>query len=256
MGDLSFRVSGAGIRCDAVRPAHIPRFRRLCPVTMSFHLAPFPAFSALRRSRAFFDRTFALAAAAFFARATRSAFVIVSRLRLPPILPPLRPVSLKNSKISIGSFGLSTGPAYAESPVKFLFTAKGHLVHNSIPMNPESATPKGENDEMASTIITETEEDAARLIDGLPKIDFPARRIGRANARFPRYERAAVRGKPRYRARALVPVPGSGVRQGGQEVISKWTNRKCGINYAVQVYLSRTAFARVSKGFAVCDAIA
>jgi hypothetical protein len=36
-------------------------------------------------------RFLAAAIAAFFARADRSSGVMVSRLRLPPILPPFRP---------------------------------------------------------------------------------------------------------------------------------------------------------------------
>lgn len=55
---------------------------------------------------AFFLRISADFAAAFFARAVRSAGVIVSRLRLPPILPPFAPCFLKNSSTSGGSFGL------------------------------------------------------------------------------------------------------------------------------------------------------
>jgi hypothetical protein len=38
-------------------------------------------------------RFFAAAMAAFFARADRSSGVMVSRLRLPPILPPFAPIS-------------------------------------------------------------------------------------------------------------------------------------------------------------------
>jgi hypothetical protein len=38
-------------------------------------------------------RFFAAASEAFFALAERSSGVIVSRLRLPPILPPLLPIS-------------------------------------------------------------------------------------------------------------------------------------------------------------------
>jgi hypothetical protein len=52
-------------------------------------------------------RTSADFAAAFLALAVRSAGVIVSRLRLPPILPPLAPCFLKNSKTSGGSFRLT-----------------------------------------------------------------------------------------------------------------------------------------------------
>jgi hypothetical protein len=52
-------------------------------------------------------RAFALAAAAFFARAVRSSDVMVSRLRLPPIgpprFPPFRPASWKNFSTSGGS---------------------------------------------------------------------------------------------------------------------------------------------------------
>ena len=47
--------------------------------------SPFARFFALT------FRTLALAAAAFFARAVRSAGVMVSRLRLPPILPAADP---------------------------------------------------------------------------------------------------------------------------------------------------------------------
>ncbi len=45
-------------------------------------------------------RFFAAAVAAFLARADRSSGVIVSRLRLPPIFPPLRPISRITSEIS------------------------------------------------------------------------------------------------------------------------------------------------------------
>jgi hypothetical protein len=48
--------------------------------------------------------TFALAAAAFFARSVRCAGVMVSKLRLPPILPPWRPAFRKKSITSLGSF--------------------------------------------------------------------------------------------------------------------------------------------------------
>lgn len=41
----------------------------------------------------FWVRFFAAASEAFFARAERSSAVMVSRLRLPPILPPLLPIS-------------------------------------------------------------------------------------------------------------------------------------------------------------------
>jgi hypothetical protein len=43
-------------------------------------------------------RFFAAASEAFLARAERSSGVIVSRLRLPPILPPLRPISRMTSE--------------------------------------------------------------------------------------------------------------------------------------------------------------
>ena len=56
-------------------------------------------------STAFFARTFALAAAAFLARAVRSAAVMVSNDRLPPILPPLRPISLMTLLIMLSSAG-------------------------------------------------------------------------------------------------------------------------------------------------------
>ena len=50
-------------------------------------------------------RFFAAASDAFFARAERSSAVMVSRLRLPPILPPFRPSWRITSEIS---FLLST----------------------------------------------------------------------------------------------------------------------------------------------------
>lgn len=43
------------------------------------------------------------AAEAFFARAVRSSGVMVSRDRLPPILPPFAPCLRKNSSTSSGS---------------------------------------------------------------------------------------------------------------------------------------------------------
>jgi len=56
----------------------------------------------------FFLRTSADFAAAFFALVVRSWGVIVSRLRLPPILPPFAPCRLKNSRTAGGSFRLTT----------------------------------------------------------------------------------------------------------------------------------------------------
>jgi hypothetical protein len=57
---------------------------------------------------AFLLLTLALAAAAFFARAVRSAGVMEAAAAgppiLPPILPPLRPISLKYSAMPSGSF--------------------------------------------------------------------------------------------------------------------------------------------------------
>ena len=47
----------------------------------------------LSAANRFSVRFFAAASDAIFARAERSSDVIVSRLRLPPILPPLRPIS-------------------------------------------------------------------------------------------------------------------------------------------------------------------
>src|SRR5712692_5618053 len=68
-----------------------------------YGLAPF--FLSCLRSFALFDRTFADAAAAFFARSIRSFLVSLAAAALPPfdppILPPLRPDSLKNSIISV-----------------------------------------------------------------------------------------------------------------------------------------------------------
>ena len=60
-------------------------------------------------------RAFALAAAAFLARAVRSSGVIVSRLRLPPILPPLEPPFfpsvLKYAEITGGTLFFGTSVA-------------------------------------------------------------------------------------------------------------------------------------------------
>jgi hypothetical protein len=69
-------------------------------------------FFACRASRASLSavRFFAAAIAAFFARAERSSGVMVSRLRLPPILPPLRPSSDIIS-LSRAFFSLSTCPS-------------------------------------------------------------------------------------------------------------------------------------------------
>jgi hypothetical protein len=53
----------------------------------------FFARSARSRARRAAVRLRAAASDAFLARAERSSGVIVSRLRLPPILPPLRPIS-------------------------------------------------------------------------------------------------------------------------------------------------------------------
>ncbi len=54
----------------------------------------------------FFSRPFRAAVAAsdaFFARATRSSGVMVSRERFPPIFPPFAPCLRKKSRISGGS---------------------------------------------------------------------------------------------------------------------------------------------------------
>jgi hypothetical protein len=59
------------------------------------------------RALAFAVLTLADAAAALRARSRRAFAVMVSSDRLPPILPPFRPCSLKNSKISMGILGLS-----------------------------------------------------------------------------------------------------------------------------------------------------
>jgi hypothetical protein len=56
----------------------------------------YPSRCRRRRSAV---RFLAAAADAFFARATRSARVMVSRLRLPPIFPPLRPSSRITSEM-------------------------------------------------------------------------------------------------------------------------------------------------------------
>jgi hypothetical protein len=67
--------------------------------------------------------------AAFFARAVRSAGVMVSRDRLPPILPPSRPVSLKNSSISVMEpkflFFLATPISVFACAADWPLTAKG-----------------------------------------------------------------------------------------------------------------------------------
>jgi hypothetical protein len=57
----------------------------------------YPSRCRRRRSAV---RFLAAAADAFVARATRSAFVMVSRLRLPPIFPPLRPSTRITSEMS------------------------------------------------------------------------------------------------------------------------------------------------------------
>ena len=49
-------------------------------------------------------RAAAAAALAFFARATRSAWLIVSRDRRPPIRPPFAPCSRRNSRTAGGNF--------------------------------------------------------------------------------------------------------------------------------------------------------
>lgn len=57
--------------------------------------------SSSPRARRSAIRFFAAAVAAFFARADRSPGGMVSRLRLPPILPPLRPISRVISEIAL-----------------------------------------------------------------------------------------------------------------------------------------------------------
>jgi hypothetical protein len=87
-------------------------------------------------ARAFFERTLALAAAAFFARAVRSALLI----RLAAALPPCRPVSLKNSSISVREpnvfFSLATPPQHICLRGKLaLDSAKGISYDTTLPFD-------------------------------------------------------------------------------------------------------------------------
>jgi hypothetical protein len=73
------------------------------PDGRAFYLCSDALFAGLAsRSAAsrFAVRFFAAARDAFFARAVRSSEVMVSRLRFPPILPPLRPISRITWEIS------------------------------------------------------------------------------------------------------------------------------------------------------------
>jgi hypothetical protein len=81
-----------------------------------FFVAGLLGFDAFCLAAAFFERTSALLAAAFFARAERCSGVMVSRERFPPIfppiLPPFFPALRKNSRTSGGSFFRGTSTAY------------------------------------------------------------------------------------------------------------------------------------------------
>jgi hypothetical protein len=89
-------------RTVSTRPRHVlgPHRRDF------FYRVPF-FFSRANRSAV---RFFAAAVAAFFALADRSSGVMVSKLRLPPILPPLRPISRMISE-KIAFVFLSTIPS-------------------------------------------------------------------------------------------------------------------------------------------------
>jgi hypothetical protein len=71
-----------------------------CSRTGRFH----SAFFRRAAGRFLAERTAADAAAAFFALAVRSAGVIVSSERLPPIAPPLLPCLRKYASTSGGNF--------------------------------------------------------------------------------------------------------------------------------------------------------
>jgi hypothetical protein len=77
------------------------------PIARTFFYRLRVFFSRANRSAV---RFFAAAVAAFFALADRSSGVMVSRLRLPPILPPLRPISRMISE-KIALVFLSTIPS-------------------------------------------------------------------------------------------------------------------------------------------------
>ena len=78
-----------------------------------FYFAPFAAF---------FARTFALAAAAFLARAVRSAGVMDAAAALPPRAPPFLPTSRKYSSAAFGGFFAFMSIAYPRL-VKFLLAS-------------------------------------------------------------------------------------------------------------------------------------
>src|SRR5215831_10904954 len=81
----------------------LPRNSRLA--RGSRHLASrFGRLLAASRARRSAVRFAAAAVDAFLARAERSSGVIVSRLRLPPILPPLLPISRMISRNSVFVF--------------------------------------------------------------------------------------------------------------------------------------------------------
>jgi hypothetical protein len=74
-----------------------PRFESRCATARVYR--GFACFVLARP-----DRTFADAAAAFFARAMRCAFVMF----FAAVFPPIAPVFLKNSNISVSDPNLST----------------------------------------------------------------------------------------------------------------------------------------------------
>src|SRR5260370_12695883 len=111
----------AGTRTDSTYPGRRWVPRRWVP---SVHFR----FAALRsRAKRSAVRFFAAARDAFLARAERSSAVIVSRLRLPPILPPLLPISRMISRNNAFVF-LSTISSYDGLDKSYLRTQNGTCI--------------------------------------------------------------------------------------------------------------------------------
>jgi hypothetical protein len=125
---LASEVPGQRLCPDARSPAlnrPAPRSRwvpRRWVPSVHFRLAAVRS----RASRAAV-RFFAATSDAFFARADRSFAVMVSRLRLPPILPPFRPISLMISRNNALVF-LSTIPSYDGLDKSYLRTQNGTCI--------------------------------------------------------------------------------------------------------------------------------